>query len=117
MDSELSTRGLHHHPRGSNREILIGGSGLPAGDVDRDSAGTPFDGEAVGKTDPAEEGLEAVEAVRLPGEYPEEEVELGRGVEGEGVTHAARTPASLSPKPVRATDQSPSAVIGMNVVK
>ncbi len=78
-DSEPSTRGVEHHPGGSDREVFLRRSEVRAVDRERDLPGLigAGDPQFVGERDPLEQRLDAVIPVLFDGEDPEKHVDLG----------------------------------------
>ena len=102
----------------AHREILLRRTRVRASHLDRDAAAlAPLRAQLVGQVHEAEDRLHSMEPVHFPRQDPEEQVELRvrRHPDG-GRRHGPGVPRrSLSATGVRARDQAPASVIGMNV--
>ena len=114
VDREPVSDRLEHSRGGLHRQILLRGSQVRARHLDCHPTTVPALGpQRVGQAYQTEEGLHAVKAVFLPGEDAQEEVHLGQRREGHRlIGHDGLRRRDLKPPGIRASDHSPSRVMG-----
>ena len=117
MNSETVSSCLQHSRCRSHREILLRRPHLRSFDLDGDSTTLPPLGvQGVAQVDQAKERLQAMKPIVVAGEHAQEQIQLGQRGYRNTQRHYYSRLSPLKPPGVRASDQSPSSVIGMNDV-